>query len=103
MTPAIDINNAESIAAALAQMTNKVPDEATVAVMEQEATPDIPLLTEVEKEPEEVRQYEMERDVYWERFYKKHEKTLPPALQTPQMIQILVWDAVKVDVDEYKK
>ncbi len=86
------------------QRSQETQTAAAVAEPESEATePDIPLLTEVEKEPEEVRQYEMEREIFWEQFYKKHAKTLPPALQTPQMMQKLVWDAVKVDVDEFKK
>src|SRR5947207_12849561 len=60
MTPAIDINNAESIAAALAQMTSKVPErpnvaEATVAVgtqtvSESELTRNIRLLEITNKE-----------------------------------------------------
>src|SRR6266480_5534638 len=55
MTPAIDINNAESIAAALAQMTSKVPeqpvaDEATEPKSESELTRNIRLLEITNKE-----------------------------------------------------
>ena len=58
-------------------------------------------LTQPEKESEEVRQYEIERTTYWEKFYDKNEKTLPVPI-TAQQKQQLVFNAVDVDLQNYK-
>jgi hypothetical protein len=77
--------------------------QTTVIQPEPEANAEtIPALTEVEKEPEEVRQYEIQRTTYWEKFYERNTKTFPTPL-TPQLKQKLVWDAVEHDLTEFKK
>ena len=54
-----------------------------------EAQTDIEPLTQPEKESEEVRQYEIQRTDYWEKFYGKSVKTLPAPI-TPQQQQAVV-------------
>src|SRR6267378_1675120 len=66
-----------------------------------ETQPGIEPLTQVEKESDEVRQYEIERTAHWEKFYDKYAKTLPAPI-TPQQKQQLVWSAVDADLQDFK-
>ena len=89
-----------------AQSVVQQPAQTAVAVAEiplvTEAQTDIEPLTQPEKESEEVRQYEIQRTDYWEKFYGKSVKTLPAPI-TPQQQQQFVWSAVEHDVEEFKK
>jgi hypothetical protein len=105
----IDVNNEESIAAALAQLKQKAATQETEqrnTATIQESKPveaEIPPLTEVENEPDEIRRYEMERTAHWDNYYRKHGSKFPIPITTPQAIQRVVWDRVEEDVIEFKK
>ncbi len=78
------------------------------AVVEPEATtaasePSLPSLTEVETEPDEVKQYAIERDVHWEKHYQKHGGKYPIPITTPQQIQRVVSFIVADEVEDFKK
>src|SRR6266436_2928807 len=103
-----DLNTPEGLQQArqsLAQMTTQT---AVTVETEQEAAvesvnQEIPPLTEVETESDELRRYEIERTEHWENYYRKHGKGFPIPIVARQDIQRVVWDRVDEDVLEFKR
>src|SRR6266571_1936257 len=63
---------------------------------------DIPSLIQTEKEPDEVRQYEIQRTEYWEKYWEKRKIHLP-SVPNSQELKKLIWNDVDNDVAEFKK
>jgi uncharacterized protein DUF3987 len=82
--------------------------QTAVAVMEPETPPaledaeQIPPLTEAEKEPDELRRYEIERTDFWEEHWNKRKNSLPFPTNA-EGIQHLVWNDVERDIVEFKR
>jgi hypothetical protein len=93
---AIEANSCEEV-----PQTSNVADTRVEPESVQDVEELLPL-TAVEKEPDELRRYEIERTEYWERHWNKRKHSLPfPA--SPQSIQQFIWNDVERDVTEFKR
>ena len=65
-------------------------------------TDEVPSLIQIEKEPDEIRNYEIQRTDYWEKYWDKRKNHLPGE-PTRRELQRLIWTDVDNDLIEFKK